>query len=221
MTLQQSDFLKQALKVYFISGTNNVTKPLTEVLTEAISGGITFFQFREKGEGAFIGKAKITLALKLKQICHDGQIPFIVNDDVELAIQTDADGVHIGQKDTDPTKVRDLIGPDKILGISAHTVVEAKKAIEDGADYLGVGPMFPTNSKADAEDVCGPEMIAKMREQGIDIPIVAIGGITIEHTRDILLAGANGVSIISAIASASSPKQAAEQFRSELKRSLL
>lgn len=215
MTMRQTDFLKKALNVYFISGTNNVLSPLPDVLTEAISGGVTLFQFREKGETALTGNAKRMMAQSLKRICTDHQIPFIVNDDVELAIEIGADGIHVGQTDANPAVVRKQIGPDKILGISAHTIAEAKKAIEDGADYLGVGPMYATNSKDDAEDVCGPEMISEMRKQGIDIPIVAIGGITVGHTRNILQAGANGVSVISAIASAPSPKQVAKQFRNE------
>lgn len=213
--MRQPDFLKKALKVYFISGTNNVSRSLPEVLTEAISGGVTLFQFREKGETALSGEAKKTMAETLMQICHEHHVPFIINDDVELALLLDADGVHVGQKDANAENVRKQIGPDKILGVSAHTLEEAKKAIVDGADYIGVGPMFATTSKADAEDVCGPEMIAHIRKQGIDIPIVAIGGITVQRTRDIIHAGADGVALISAIASAPSPQKAAEQFRNE------
>jgi thiamine-phosphate pyrophosphorylase len=211
MTLRPFNYFKKALNVYFISGTNNVKKSLPQVLEEAISGGVSLFQFREKGETALSGEAKKTMAKTLMQICQEHKIPFIMNDDVELALLLDADGVHVGQKDANAKNVREQIGPDKILGVSAHTLDEAKKAIEDGANYIGVGPMFATTSKADAEDVCGPEMIAHIRKQGIDIPIVAIGGITVHRTRDIIHAGADGVALISAIASASSPKKAAEQ----------
>ncbi|WP_416148854.1 thiamine phosphate synthase [Salipaludibacillus sp. HK11] len=209
-------FIKNALKLYFISGTNNVNKPLPEVLSEAISGGITLFQFREKGDASLTGRSKREMALKLKQICQANQIPFIINDDVELALEIGADGVHVGQTDANGPFVREKIGDNKILGISAHTIAEAKQAVKDGADYIGVGPMYPTNSKADAEEACGPEMISAMREEGITIPIVAIGGIDIHRTRGIAQAGADGVSVISAIASATSAKHAAEQFRLEL-----
>ncbi|WP_280770259.1 thiamine phosphate synthase [Salipaludibacillus daqingensis] len=218
MTVPRSDFLKEKLKVYFISGTNNVTKPLPKVLKEAISGGVTLFQFREKGVGSLIGDEKAEMATTLKQICHAHHIPFIVNDDVDLAIKVDADGIHVGQKDANAYNVRQQISEKMILGVSAHTLEEAKIAVENGADYIGVGPMFATTSKKDAEDVCGPEMITHMRRHGIHVPIVAIGGITAQRTGDILRAGADGVSLISAIASAPSAKQAAAEFQRECKR---
>ncbi|PYZ92324.1 thiamine phosphate synthase [Salipaludibacillus keqinensis] len=212
-----NDTLKQALSVYFISGTTNVNRPLPNVLTEAISGGITLFQFREKGSGCLTNKAKRDMAEKLFQVCKDHQIGFIINDDVELAIAMNADGIHIGQKDAGASITRKMIGENMILGVSVHTIEEAKQAVADGADYLGVGPIFQTNSKQDAEEVCGPERIMDMRKSGINLPIVAIGGITVEKTPEIKRAGADGVSIISAIASAPSPSYAANQFKEIMK----
>lgn len=203
--------MKQRLKVYFIMGSVNCKKPPLEALTEAIDGGITLFQFREKGSGALVGEQKYELAKQLQAICQKRGIPFIVNDDVELALAIDADGVHIGQDDEDARIVREKIG-DKILGVSAHNLEEAQAAVAAGADYIGVGPIYPTKSKADAKQAQGPGIIRLLRDHGIAIPIVGIGGITAENAGEVMSAGADGVSVISAIASASSPLLATKQL---------
>ncbi|GCD82355.1 thiamine phosphate synthase [Parageobacillus thermoglucosidasius] len=203
--------MKQRLKVYFIMGSVNCKKSPFEVLTEAIDGGITLFQFREKGSGALVGEQKYEFAKQLQAICQKRGIPFIVNDDVELALAIDADGVHIGQDDEDARVVREKIG-DKILGVSAHNLAEAQAAATAGADYIGVGPIYPTKSKADAKQAQGPGMIRLLRDNGIDIPIVGIGGITAENASEVMNAGADGVSVISAIASAPSPLLATKQL---------
>ncbi|MED4903361.1 thiamine phosphate synthase [Parageobacillus thermoglucosidasius] len=203
--------MKQRLKVYFIMGSVNCKKSPFEVLTEAIDGGITLFQFREKGSGALVGEQKYEFATQLQAICQKRGIPFIVNDDVELALAIDADGVHIGQDDEDARVVREKIG-DKILGVSAHNLAEAQAAAAAGADYIGVGPIYPTKSKADAKQAQGPGMIRLLRDNGIDIPIVGIGGITAENASEVMNAGADGVSVISAIASAPSPFLATKQL---------
>jgi thiamine-phosphate pyrophosphorylase len=206
-----SDTMRERLKVYFIMGSVNCTKAPAEVLTEAVVGGVTLFQFREKGSGALVGEQKYELAKQLQHICRAHGIPFIVNDDVELALALDADGVHIGQEDEDARIVREKIG-DKILGVSAHSLQEAQAAVAAGADYIGVGPIYPTKSKADAKKAQGPEIIRLLRNEGIDIPLVAIGGITADNTGEVIAAGADGVSVISAIASAPSPAVAAKQL---------
>jgi len=203
--------MKQRLKVYFIMGSVNCKKSPFEVLTEAIDGGITLFQFREKGSGALVGEQKYEFAKQLQAICQKRGLPFIVNDDVELALAIDADGVHIGQDDEDARVVREKIG-DKILGVSAHNLAEAQAAAAAGADYIGVGPIYPTKSKADAKQAQGPGMIRLLRDNGIDIPIVGIGGITAENASEVMNAGADGVSVISAIASAPSPLLATKQL---------
>lgn len=208
--------LQEKLRVYFIMGSNNCQKDPFAVLTEAIEGGITLFQFREKGQGALSGKEKYDFAKELQAICRMHRIPFIVNDDVELALELDADGVHIGQEDERADLVRKKIG-DKILGVSAHNLEEARRAIEQGADYLGVGPIFPTSTKEDAKEAQGPSIIRFLRDNGINIPIVAIGGITHENAREVISAGADGVSVISAIASAESPFEATKQLIQSIK----
>jgi len=203
--------LQEQLRVYFIMGSNNCKKNPFDVLTEAIEGGITFFQFREKGQGALSGEEKVAFAKELQAICRKRSIPFLVNDDVELALALDADGVHIGQEDERADIVRKKIG-DKILGVSAHNVEEARRAIEQGADYLGVGPIFPTNTKTDAKKAQGVAVLRQLREHGITIPIVGIGGITPDNAKTVIAAGADGVSVISAISLADSPKENAQQL---------
>ncbi len=190
--------LRQMLSVYFIMGSNNCQKDPIEVLEEAIQGGITLFQFREKGKGALTGASKFRLAKQMQVVCKQHNIPFIVNDDVELALALDADGVHVGQEDESAEEVRKRIG-NKILGVSAHNLEEARQAVRQGADYLGVGPIFATQTKEDAKAAQGPEVIKELRQNGIAIPIVGIGGIHSGNAASVIKAGADGVSVISAI----------------------
>lgn len=208
--------LQELLKVYFIMGSPNCKKAPVEVLTEAIAGGITLFQFREKGDGALTGTAKFYLAKELKHICREHHIPFIVNDDIELALKLDADGVHIGQDDELVHIVRKKIGPGKILGVSVHTLAEAVAAQQNGADYFGIGPIFPTATKKDAKPSQGTKLIEKLRREGFMIPIVGIGGITSENAATVINAGADGVSVISAIAQATSPLEAVKALKREV-----
>lgn len=207
--------LRDDLKVYFIMGSPNCRQEPVEVLKEAIAGGITFFQFREKGNGALKDEEKYALAKQLQNICKINQIPFIVNDDIELAIKIGADGVHIGQEDEPVQVVRDKIG-NKILGVSVHTEEEAMAAIRGGADYFGIGPIFPTATKEDAKPARGPVLIQKLRRKGYTIPIVGIGGITVENAASVVKAGADGVSVITAISQAVSPREAAKALRKKI-----
>lgn len=215
MTRIDSDSLRDILKLYFIMGSTNCYKSPASVLKDAIAGGITLFQFREKGKDALMGEAKVTLAKELQTICKEHGVPFIVNDDIELAISLDADGVHIGQEDEPVDKVRKRIG-DKILGVSVHTMEEALTAMEAGADYFGVGPIFPTSTKEDAKPVQGVQHIQQFREKGITIPMVGIGGITAENAYSVMMAGADGVSVITAISQAADITQAADALRQQV-----
>lgn len=211
--------MSRLLSVYFIMGSNNCTKKPLQVLRDALEGGITIFQFREKGEGALTGEKRICFAKELQAICKEYDVPFIVNDDVELALELDADGVHVGQDDEGITSVREKMG-DKIIGVSTHTIEEARWAIENGADYLGVGPIFPTSTKKDTKAVQGTKGLAHFREQGITIPIVGIGGISIENTASVIEAGADGVSIISAISLAESAYESTKKLVEEVSKNL-
>ena len=138
-----------------------------------------------------------------------------MNDDIDLALALNADGVHIGQEDETVTRVRERIG-NKILGVSVHNLEEAAVAKQAGADYFGVGPIFPTKSKADAKEIQGVKVIQELRSNGIKTPIVGIGGITSENASYVIQAGADGVSVISAISQSENPEFAAEQLKKSL-----
>ncbi|SEU09934.1 thiamine-phosphate pyrophosphorylase [Salinibacillus kushneri] len=207
--------LEEYLSLYFIMGSVNCSQDPVEVLKQAIDGGITLFQYREKGEGALQGNEKYRLGEKLKKVCLNAGIPFIINDDVNLGIALDADGIHVGQDDEAAHTVQQKMG-NKILGVSTHTIAEARKAVFDGADYIGVGPIFPTRSKDDANKVQGIQILQQFREQQITLPMVGIGGITAANAKQVIDAGANGVSVISAIAGADNVKQAALQLKSKV-----
>ncbi|PRS55621.1 thiamine phosphate synthase [Bacillus sp. LNXM12-2] len=212
MTKADQQQIKQQLSVYFIMGTANTSRPPLDVVKEAIQGGITMFQFREKGEGALQGGEKKQLARQLQVLCQEANVPFIVNDDVQLAIDLNADGVHVGQEDTNAEDVRQRIG-NKILGVSTHNLDEVKQAMKDGADYVGMGPVYPTETKKDTRSVQGVSLITEVRRHGLHIPIVGIGGITYDNAAPVIQAGADGISIISAISQSADPKKAAEKLK--------
>ena len=180
-------------------GRQNVTarEPLL-ILEEALQAGVTMFQFREKGIGALTGVAYEQFARDCQALCKKYCVPFIVNDDVNLAIKLRADGVHIGQGDGCVTQVKKKIG-QMMLGVSVHTMVQLSEAIACGADYVGIGPIFPTKSKDDAQTPTGTDFLQQATKVYPDLPIVAIGGITEENVHLPLKAGADGVAVISAI----------------------
>lgn len=211
MTRISREMMKDLLSVYFIMGSNNTEAEPLSVVQKALKGGVTLFQFREKGSNALIGADQIAFAEKVQAACREAGVPFIVNDDVELAVKLKADGVHIGQDDADAKEVRAAIG-DMILGVSAHTMSEVKQAEADGADYVGMGPVYPTETKKDTKAVQGVSLIEAVRRQGISIPIVGIGGITLENAAPVIEAGADGVSMISAISMAQDPEESARHF---------
>ncbi|MFJ7935239.1 thiamine phosphate synthase [Sporosarcina sp. NPDC096371] len=206
--------IEQKLQLYFIMGSVNAgaADPL-EVLEAALRGGVTCFQLREKGLGALVGDEKRTFAEACQRFCRQYDVPFIVNDDVDLAIAIDADGVHIGQDDETAAIVRQRLGKDKIVGVSVHNEQEMLAAIEVGADYVGMGPVYATSSKADAKPVAGTAFIQEMARAYPTLPIVGIGGITSANFEPVLAAGASGISLISAIASAVDPYSATRRFK--------
>jgi len=192
-------FNKELLKLYFICGTTTcLGKDLYTVVEDALEGGITLFQFREKGKGALEGKEKLELAIKLQNLCKKYNVPFIVNDDIELALEIDADGVHVGQDDLGVDEIRKLM-PNKIIGLSIGNEEEFKQSKVEYVDYVGVGPVYVTQSKDDAGGAIGYEGLELMRKLLPQMPLVAIGGIQTQHIKDIMKTNVDGVSIISAI----------------------
>lgn len=204
--------IRSSLALYFVMGSPNCLQAPERVLQEAIAGGITLFQFREKGKGALSGSAKFELAARLKDICDQNQIPFIIDDDVELALKLDAAGIHIGQEDAPLEEVRASCR-DKLVGVSVHTVQEAELAIAQGADYLGLGPIFPTLTKKDAKPVQGTVLIEQLRSKGYTIPIVGIGGVTADNVDQVMKAGADGAAVITAISHAEHVQEAARMLK--------
>lgn len=209
------NILREHMQVYFVMGSNNCDRNPEVVLKEALEAGVTCFQFREKGEGAKLGVEKLELGKRLKELCNEYDVPFIVNDDVELALQLDADGVHIGQEDGNITSIQEKIGNEKILGVSTHNVEEALMAVELGADYIGVGPMYFTSTKKDIEEVKGPSVITAIREAGVTLPIVGIGGINTSNAKEVVKAGADGVAVISAISKAEDVEETVIKLRKD------
>ncbi|PTM58143.1 thiamine phosphate synthase [Desmospora activa] len=207
-------FSPSQLRLYMIMGSQDCNgRDPVWVLKEAIAGGITLFQFREKGSTLTMSET-VFLGKRLKEICQRSSIPFIVNDRVDLAMVLGADGIHVGQEDLPAVQVRRLMGTEAIVGVSCENESEADKAIQAGADYIGVGALFSTRSKADAGDPIGPETISHIRrsnEQGL--PIVGIGGINAANAGSVIAAGAAGIAVISAITAAESPRRSAMKLR--------
>lgn len=167
---------------------------LFDQVKEALDGGATCIQLREKqlDEENFLKEA-----IEIQKLCKQYQVPFIVNDNVEIAKDMHADGIHVGQSDMEALDVRKALGNDVILGVSAQTVEQAKKAEAHGADYLGVGAVFPTGSKDDAEDVSYETLKAIC--EAVSIPVIAIGGITQDNVKELAGSGIVGIAVISAI----------------------
>ena len=170
---------------------------LYEQVEAALKGGVTCVQLREKelDETAFLQEAK-----ELRALCRRYGVPFLVNDNVEIAIACGADGIHVGQEDLAAGEVRHQVGDDMILGVSVHTVEEACQAVRDGADYLGLGAVFPTSTKTDVEQMSNETLRAIC--DAVNVPIVAIGGINRGNILKLAGSGVDGVALVSAIFSA-------------------
>lgn len=181
-----------------------------QVAEAAIEGGADVLQLRDKEASS--GRL-YRVALQLRRLTRDAGIPFIVNDRLDIALATDADGVHVGQTDLPASVVREIMGPARILGVSVNTVEEAVLAERDGADYLGVGPVFEARgTKPDAGLPLGVDRIARIRRR-CSLPIVAIGGINAENARTVREAGADAAAVISAIVAADDIAHAARRLK--------
>lgn len=181
----------------------------------AIKGGATFIQFREKNldEAHFLEEAK-----EIKELCKKYQVPFVINDNVDIALAMDADGVHVGQSDMEAGAVREKLGPDKIIGVSAQTVEQALLAEQKGADYLGVGAVFPTGSKDDAVEVSHETLKAIC--EAVKIPVIAIGGISTGNVMELSGSGICGIAVISAIFAKPDIEAAAKELKEQTEKML-
>lgn len=172
-------------------------KTLYQQVEEALRGGVTCVQLREKGMGyaEFLQEAK-----EIHALCRQYGVPFIVNDNVEIAVACGAEGIHVGQEDMAVGDVRRRVGDGRILGVSVHTVAEAREAVRYGADYLGLGAVFPTSTKTDVDQM--PNETLRAICDAVDVPIVAIGGINRTNIGKLTGSGVDGVALVSAIFSA-------------------
>ena len=182
---------------------------------KALKGGATFMQLREKklDEESFLKEA-----IEIKELCRKYNVPFVINDNVDIALEMDADGVHVGQSDMEALDVRAKLGPDKIIGVSAQTVEQAILAEKHGADYLGVGAVFPTGSKDDAEEVTFETLKAIC--QAVKIPVIAIGGISKGNVLELAGSGICGIAVISAIFAAKDIEGTTRQLKARMEEAL-
>lgn len=202
-------FAKEDLLLYAVTDRHWLKdETLENQVEKALQGGATFLQLREKSldDDIFLAEAK-----EIQKLCKKYQVPFVINDNVDIALAIDADGVHVGQSDMEALDVRKRLGPDKIIGVSAQNVQQALLAQKHGADYLGVGAVFPTGSKDDAEDVSFETL--KVICQAVDIPVIAIGGITKENVSELKGSGICGIAVISAIFAQKDIKAATKELK--------
>jgi len=188
-------------------------RDLAELLDAVIAGGARMVQLREK---TWPSGQILPLAQRLRARCRQAGVTFVMNDRVDLAVAVEADGVHLGQDDLPPRYARPLLRPGMILGVSTHSVEQARRAQADGADYVAVGAMFPTGTKPDFELV-GPALVRAVRGE-IRVPLVGIGGITPENAGQVIAAGADGVAVISAVCAAPDPRAASAHFFDAIRR---
>lgn len=183
-----------------------------ELARLALRGGADTIQFRQKHGGI---RNILEEARKTKGACLDASRPMIVNDRVDVAKATGAEGVHLGQKDFPIADARQLLGPDAIIGATANQVDQAVAAEEAGATYIGFGPVFETRSKRNPKSIVGLEVLSRACD-AVSIPVIAIGGITHDRVRPTLAAGAHGVAVLSAVATSKNPERAAARFRAAI-----
>ena len=197
------------LSLYLVTDKSDDVEKFLKTIEEGIKGGVTVVQIREKTADTL---DFFNLALKVKEITRKYNVPLIINDRVDVALAIDAEGVHVGQSDMPCDVTRKLVGPDKIVGVSAATIDEAKKAEKDGADYIGTGAVFPTATKDDAPKITKNDL--KEIVDSINIPVVAIGGITLDNAHELIDTGIAGLSVVSAIMSSDDPKKSSEKLLS-------
>ncbi|MDY2593664.1 MAG: thiamine phosphate synthase [Oliverpabstia sp.] len=200
---------KNSLLLYAVTDRSWLNgRTLYEQVEDALKGGATFIQLREKklDKEDFLKEA-----IEIQALCRQYHVPFVINDDVDIALQIDADGVHVGQSDMEAGDVRTKLGPDKIIGVSAQTVEQAVLAEQRGADYLGVGAVFPTGSKDDADDISHDTLQAIC--EAVQIPVIAIGGISKNNVLQLKGRGICGIAVISAIFAQSDIQAATEELK--------
>lgn len=211
-----ADAIRRSMLVYAVTDRAWLNgRSLAECVRQAIAGGATFVQLREKDAPK---EEILALARELVAICREAGVPFVVDDDVDVALEVGADGVHVGQDDMACENARAILGPDAIIGVSAQTVEQALAAQQAGADYLGVGALIPTPTKPDAVDVTFDELRAIC--DAVDIPVVGIGGLNAKTVSQLAGSGVDGAAVVSAIFAADDCEAAAAELSELLDESL-
>lgn len=199
------------LRKYFIMGSQNCSRSPLVILEEAIQGGISAFQFREKGMGSLTGLAKLKLGEQLREICLNYNVPFFINDDIDLVEPLKVEGIHVGQDDLSVIEIRRRY-PELTIGLSISNRQELLQSPIHLIDYVGAGPVFSTQTKEDVKSVVGLNWIGTLRREFRSLPLVGIGGITPNNAEQVLKAGANGVAVISAITQAKDVKDSVSKL---------
>lgn len=203
------ELIARSLRLYLVTDPNLCPGPaLIETVAAAVRGGVSFVQLRDKEAST---QSRVEAARALKRVLAGKGIPLVINDDLEAAVAADVDGVHIGQDDVIPAEARKRLGPGKIIGLSCETPEQVVSADPDLVDYLGLGTVFRTETKADHKPAIGLSGLAEMARLA-RLPTVAIGGLKREHAADVLLAGCNGVAVVSAICGQPDPERAAHNL---------
>ena len=204
--------IRAAMRLYAVTDRTWLDgRTLAGCVSQVIAGGATFVQLREKD--APRGEV-VALARELLSLCREAGVPFVIDDDVSIALEVGADGVHVGQEDMACAAAREALGPDAIIGVSAQTVAQALAAQAAGADYLGVGAVIPTATKPDAADVPFEELAAICA--AVDIPVVAIGGLNVRTLGVLEGSGVDGAAVVSALFAADDCERAARELRAQL-----
>lgn len=204
-------FDKDMLKLYAVTDRTHLNGiSLTEAVEQAIQGGVTCVQLREKN---ITHDEYVSRAIEIREVCHKYGVPLIINDDYKVALESSADGVHVGIEDTEVSEIRKNVGKNFIIGATAKTVEQAQKAQADGADYLGVGAVFPSPTKTNAIRIT-PEILTEICSS-VDIPVVAIGGISLDKLHIIKGCGQSGIAVVSALFAQTDIKLSAKRLRAE------
>ena len=206
--------MKEKLKLYLVTDRGlSLGRPLEEIVSEAVAGGVTMVQLREKdaATGEFV-----ELGRRLMSLLKPLGVSLIINDRVDVALAVDADGVHIGQSDMSYADARRLLGPEKIIGLSVENFEDLESANKLDVDYIGISPVYGTPTKTDTAEPFGLEGLRKAVEMSVH-PTVAIGGMNVATVGEVIAAGTDGVAVVSAICSAESPRDAAAELATIIK----
>ncbi len=209
-------FDKKMLLLYGVTDREYGAQTLYEQVEEALRGGVTILQLREKN---LVKKEFVQEAIEIKKICNKYKVPLIINDNLDVAVESGADGVHVGIEDMEVSEIRKRVSEDFIIGATAKTVEQAQKAEREGANYLGVGAVFPSPTKKNAKRITTNQL--KEITGSVSIPAVAIGGITLDNMMEIRGGGMCGIAVVSAIFGEKDIFHAAENLKREAKKLIL